>query len=63
MKRQVGISLPPKLREEVEAWRLSQPIPPSTSAAMAAMIAEGLKAFKAGTAGAIVQADKAKPPE
>jgi hypothetical protein len=47
MKRQVGISLPKDIQEAVERWRLAQPVPPSKSAAIAAMVAEGLKIFEA----------------
>jgi hypothetical protein len=55
MARQAAISLPPEVVEAVERWRLAQTVPPSKSAAMAAMIAEGLRVFeerdKAGVGG------------
>lgn len=45
LPKQVAVSLPDDLSAAVERWRLSAAVPPSRSAALAALIAAGMRAL------------------
>lgn len=45
MSKQYGLSLSPELVAAVDRWRLAMPVPPSRSAALAALIAAGMRAL------------------
>ncbi len=49
-KRTQGARIPPDTIERVDAWRKAQPVPPSRSAAIAALVARGLDAVEADAA-------------
>lgn len=44
MARQIPVTLPQEIEAAVEAWRLGMAVPPSRSAAMAALVVAGLRA-------------------
>lgn len=51
MSKQVAVSLSPELEKAVDQWRLSLVVPPSKSAAMAALVAAGLRVMDQAPAG------------